>query len=343
MAATPVTHKEPELTAPVMLCGPDSLLNRQAIGWSRHPLHTCNLPDSLPRKKKWNYWAVTSNDLLFSATIADIERLQLAGAYIFDRRTQRHIEKTVVVPANTIAIPRTVAGDMVIDHQDMHVALTGHGSGTRIRVEAADFGGMRLKTDITVERPEGHETLNVVIPWTDVQFQYTSKQNTLPASGYVQLGDERLEFTVPSFGCLDYGRGVWPEHTVWNWGSASGVQDGRTIGLNLGGQWTDGTGMTENGLCVDGRLTKISEDLVFDYDRSAMMERWRVRTAGTDRIDLLLEPEFERVSESGRRDGFFSSAHQIFGCYSGRIAPDGGKPIEIRDLFGWIEEHEARW
>ena len=86
-----------------------------------------------------------------------------------------------------------------------------------------------------------------------------------------------------------------------------------------------------------------SEDLVFDYDRSAMMERWRVRTAGTDRIDLLLEPEFERVSESGRRDGFFSSAHQIFGCYSGRIAPDGGKPIEIRDLFGWIEEHEARW
>ena len=80
MAATPVTHKEPELTAPVMLCGPDSLLNRQAIGWSRHPLHACNLPDSLPRKKKWNYWAVTSNDLLFSATIADIERLQLAGA-----------------------------------------------------------------------------------------------------------------------------------------------------------------------------------------------------------------------------------------------------------------------
>src|SRR5437867_7019455 len=118
MTATPVTHAEPELTAPVMLCGPDGLLNRQAIGWSRHPLPTCNLPDSLARKKKWNYWAVTSNDLLFSATIADVDILQLGAAYIFDRRTHRHIEKIVLQPANSIAIPQTISGDMVIQHPE---------------------------------------------------------------------------------------------------------------------------------------------------------------------------------------------------------------------------------
>jgi hypothetical protein len=232
---------------------------------------------------------------------------------------------------------------MIIDHPDMRVALTDEGSGTRIRVEAGDFGGMRLDADILVERPKGHETLNVVIPWSDIQFQYTSKQNTLPASGFVRLDDERLDFASPAFGCLDDGRGVWPEHTVWNWGSASGVQGGRTVGLNLGGQWTDGTGMTENGICVDGRLTKISEDLVFDYDRAAMMKPWRVRTAVTERIDLLFDPEFERISRSGKRDGFFTDAHQVFGTYSGRITPDHADPIELRELFGWIEEHEARW
>jgi hypothetical protein len=337
------THNEPELTASVLLCGADGHLNREAVGWSRHPLHRCNLPPSLARKKKWNCWAVTSNDLLFSATIADVDIFQLGSAYIFDRRTHRHIEKTVVQPPNTIVIPETISGDMTIEHPDMHVALTDAGSGTRIRVESRDFGGMRLGADIFIERPEGHETLNVVIPWSDVQFQYTSKQNTLPASGFVQLGDERLEFESPAFGCVDYGRGVWPEHTVWNWGSASGVQGGRTVGLNLGGQWTDGTGMTENGICIDGRLTKISEDLVFGYDPAAMMKPWRVRTAATERIDLLFEPEFERVSRSGKRDGFFTDAHQMFGRYSGRITPDGGGPIELRDLFGWIEEHEARW
>jgi hypothetical protein len=303
----------------------------------------CNLPPSLARKKKWNYWAVTSNDLLFSATTADVDIFQLGGAYVFDRRTHRHIEKGVVQSPGTIAIPETVSGDMVIDHPDMRVALTDEGAGTRIRVEAADFGGKPLEADIVVDRPEGHETLNVVIPWTDIQFQYTSKQNTLPASGFVRLGDERLDFEPPAFGCLDYGRGVWPEHTVWNWGSASGVQNGRTIGLNLGARWTDGTGMTENGICVDGRLTKISEDLVFDYDHADMMTPWRVTTAITDRIDLRFEPEYERVSETGRRDGFFTSAHQVFGCYSGRVTPDGGTSIDVRDLFGWIEDHEARW
>ena len=343
MTTTPLRHDEPEITAPVPLCGADGRLHRPAVGWSRHPLHTCNLAPSLARKKKWNYWAVTSDDLLFSATIADIDILQLGGAYIFDRRTQRHTDKTVVRPAQTIAMPETVGGDMVIEHPAMRVALTDEGSGTRIRVEADDFGGMRLEADIVIERPAGHETLNVVIPWSDVQFQFTSKQNTLPASGFVALGGERFEFAHPSFGCLDYGRGVWPEHTIWNWGSASGVQGGRTVGLNLGGQWTDGTGMTENGLCVDGRLTKISEDLAFAYDRTAMMRPWRVRTTVTDRIDLRFEPEFERFSESGRRDGNFTSGHQMFGRYSGRITPDGGGAIEVRDLFGWIEEHEARW
>ena len=262
---------------------------------------------------------------------------------MFDRRTHRHIEKTVIQPPNTITIPETIDGDMVIDHPEMRVALTDEGSGTRIRVEAGDFGGTRLQADIVVERPQGHETLNVVIPWSDIQFQYTSKQNTLPASGFVKLNDERLEFASPAFGCLDYGRGVWPEHTLWNWGSASGVRGGRTVGLNLGGQWTDGTGMTENGICIDGRLTKISEDLVFEYDREAMMKPWRVRTAASDRVDLLFEPEFERVSKSGQRDGFFTDAHQMFGSYSGRINPDDAGPIELRDLFGWIEEHEARW
>jgi hypothetical protein len=343
MAITRSLLNEPEITSPILLCGADGLLNREAIGWSRRPLHTCNLGPALQRKKKWNYWAVTSNDLLFSATIADVERFQLGGAYVYHRATKRHIEKAAVVAPGTIAIPEVVAGDMVIDHPSMRVALTDEGAGTRIRVEAADFGGMRLEADIVVERPTGHETLNVVIPWSDDVFQYTSKQNTLPASGYVQLGGERLELAAPAFGCLDYGRGVWPEHTVWNWGSASVVQDGRTIGLNLGGQWTDGTGMTENGLCVDGRLTKISEDLVFEYDRSARMRPWRVRTVVSDRIDLRFEPEFERVSETGKRESFFTSAHQMFGCYSGRVVPDGEGPIELRDAFGWIEDHEARW
>ncbi|MEO8457780.1 MAG: DUF2804 domain-containing protein [Chloroflexota bacterium] len=343
MTTSPEMHNEPEITAPVNLVGADGKLNPDAIAWSRHPLHRCNLPASLERKKKWNYWAVTSNDMLFSTTIADVDRLVLGGAYFFDRRTHLHIDKAVIQPPGTISIPEVVMGDITIDHPDMRISMTDEGTGTRLRVEAADFGGKQLQADILVQRPARHETLNVVIPWTAVQFQYTSKQNTLPASGYVQLGDERMEFAQPAYGCLDYGRGVWPEHTIWNWGGASGVQGSHVVGLNLGGQWTDGTGMTENGLCIDGRLTKISEDLIFDYDRNDTMKPWLVRSAATDRIDLRFDPEYERFSENGSRDSLFVKTNQMFGTYSGRISPDDGDPIELHGLFGWIEDHEARW
>ncbi len=335
-------HTEPELTAPVSLCTPVGHLNRDAVGWSRHPLHRCNLPPSLARKKKWNYWAVDDGNLLFSATIADIDRLQLAGAYVFDRHSHRHIDKSAVVAPNTSQMPEAIAGDIAIEHPDLHVALMDEGAGTRIRVTANDFGGAPLEADIVIERPAGHETLNVVIPWSDEEFQFTSKQNTLPASGFVRLGDEQIDFASPSFGCLDYGRGVWPECTKWNWGAASGVQHGRIVGLNLGGQWTDGTGMTENGICVDGRLTKIGEDLSFDYDRAALMKPWRIDAASSDRVDLRFDPEFERVSESGNAK-FYMNVHQMFGTYSGHVTPDRGDPIELRDLFGWVEDQEARW
>ena len=35
--------------------------------------------------------------------------------------------------------------------------------------------------------------------------------------------------------------------------------------------------------------------------------------------------------------------HQMFGTYSGRITPDDGGPFEVRELFGWVEDQEARW
>jgi hypothetical protein len=101
--------------------------------------------------------------------------------------------------------------------------------------------------------------------------------------------------------------------------------------------------MNENGICIDGQLTKISEDLVWEYDRAAWTGPWRIRTAATDRIDLTFAPEYDRVSKSGRRESWYTEAHQLFGRYSGRITPDAGEPIEVRDLFGWAEEHDARW
>jgi hypothetical protein len=333
---------ERELTAAVDLCLADGRLNRAAVGWSRTPLHRCNLPASLARKKRWNYWCVTSDELLLSATIVDLDIAQLAFAYYYDRATQEFAERTIAVASGTAPMPETPAGDIALESRGMRVALLDDGGGTRLIVDADEIGGKPVHADVHVERPQGHETLNVVIPWSDEQFQFTSKQNTLPATGSVRIGERAYALRAPSFACLDYGRGVWPEETRWNWGAASGVQGRRVLGLNLGGGWTDGTGMTENALCIDGRLTKISEDLAFEYNRADVMRPWRIRSTVTDRIDLRFTPEYERVSKGGG-EAYYSEIHQVFGNYDGRIVGDDGAPIELRALFGWIEDHVARW
>src|SRR5262249_48106486 len=84
---------EPELTASVLECMPDGRLNRAAIGWSRHPLHRCNLSGHWPRKKKWDYWCVTTDTHLLSLTYAHIDYLGLMDVWAMDFATKTVVER----------------------------------------------------------------------------------------------------------------------------------------------------------------------------------------------------------------------------------------------------------
>src|SRR3990172_1165694 len=333
-------HREREITEAVNLCDSRGRLLPAAVGWSRRPLHTCNLSGHPLRKKRWNYWCITSDSYLFSVTLASVDYLGMAFAYFLEYDTGRFVEKTVTVPfGRGCVLPDTVRGDVFLSHRDMSLRFAEEGDQTAIHVESPSFGGSSFSADFLVERPAGHETLNAVIPWSADRFHFTSKQNCLPASGAVSLGGDVFEFASGNaFACLDYGRGVWRYATSWNWGSLSATQGGRTIGLNLGGSWTDGTGATENAILVDGRISKVSEDVSFLYDRSDFMKPWRIRTERSERIDLRFEPVFERVARTNllllRSEG-----HQMIGRYSGAVVPDEGGPVQIEGLLGWVEQH----
>jgi hypothetical protein len=178
-------------------------------------------------------------------------------------------------------MPETLQAAIDFRHKQMNVLLDDRSSEARIRVHAARFGGAALEADIAIVRPPGHETLNVVIPWSRDRFQFTSKQNTSPlpapsVSGLTSTSSKREVVRGP---------GLRPRsleiRLLLELGRRLGVQGGQTVGLNLGGGWTDGTGMTENGICVDGRLTKIGDDLEFTYD-SDYMRQWSVRSRASD-------------------------------------------------------------
>ncbi len=334
---------EKELSEAVDLCLDDGRLNPQAVGWSRRPLQRCNLRGRWPRKKRWNYWALTSESHLFSVTVSHVDYVGLVFIYVADFEQESFNEVTQMVPfGRGIALPETVGEDVRFEAEGLRVAMRQVEGGVELAVELANFEGLPLSAEIAITKPENHETLNVVIPWDERTFQFTSKQNTLPAQGTVRFGSETITFGGDqSFACLDFGRGIWPRDCKWNWGSASGTQGGHVIGLNLGGQWTDGTGYTENGICIDGRLTKISEELRWEYDKKDFMGLWRIASP-SGAIDLYFQPIMERVARSDLWQ-VKSEVHQLFGHYSGTVRTAAGQEIAVDGLLGWAEDHVALW
>ena len=338
----PKKYHEPELSEEVKLCLTDGRLNPDAVGWSRKPLHNCNLRGGFLRKKRWNYWAVTTKNFLFSATLSNIDYLGLAFVYFLDFETNFFHELTIARPLGKgCKLGNFVIDDLFFKDVNMKLSFLIKEEGTILQVDCPNFNGQNLSANLTANRHSNHESLNVVIPWSSKHFQFTSKENTLPVTGTVKIGDEVFS-ADGGFACLDFGRGIWPYSSHWNWASSSGISGDHTIGLNFGGGWTDDTGMNENGVCIDGRLSKISEDLVFEYDSKDFMKPWIIRTHLSDQVEVEFTPFFERVAKT---DVLIlkSEVHQMIGHFSGEVKDKQGKIYPVENQVGWAEEHFARW
>jgi hypothetical protein len=335
-----------EITRSTDLCDENGQLSIDSVGWAKHPLIRCNLKGNFLRKKKWNYWCVTSPELLFSATISHLDYAAVMFIYVLDLKSLDFQEKTTLIPfGRGFEMPDGVNDSIHFKGKDMRISFKEQGDSTVIQVKCLNFGGksQSLSAHLTVERPPEIESVNVVVPWSKSRFQFTSKQVTLPTEGVVEWNGQSYIFEPDTaFSCLDFGRGVWPYHSTWNWASASGVVGGKKVGLNFGGQWTDGTGQTENGIVVNGKLSKINEKISWSYDTQNYMKPWHLNTEKSDQISLTFTPMFERIAAT-KAIIVRSEVHQMIGTFSGSIITDEGERIMIDSLLGWAEDHEANW
>ena len=116
----------------------------------------------------------------------------------------------------------------------------------------------------------------------------------------------------------------------------------KRIGLNFGGQWTDDTGQNENGLVIDSVLHKIHEDIIWEYDVDDYMKPWHLTSKGSNRVDLIFTPIFERIAKTDVKI-VQSSVHQMIGHFNGTVTSDSGEQIKIDKMLGWAEDHMAKW
>lgn len=343
MADDPGVCTERELVEPVALCRPDGRLSRDAVGWARTPLVDAALPGRWGRRKRWDFWCLTGSTFACNITCADVDFGGLVDLWFRDLRSGREVTKTVPRLRARPALADRAGESSIANGGGLSLSIVDDPDGTRFRIRFRD-GKEPFELDVLVATPPGHESLTVVIPWSDRRYQLTTKDVGRPATGTIRWGDHvhELRGDGDAYGCLDLGRGRWPYRTRWNWGAAAGRVGERTVGLQLGGKWTDGTGMTENALVVDGRLSKLSEELVWEYDRTDWLRPWHIRTPRSDRVALTFTPAFDKVGRI--HAGIASSAtDQCFGTYSGRVVPDAGGAIDVEGLFGWAEEATWRW
>ena len=361
------TH-EPELTAPVDLATPDGRrLNPAARGWSRVPLHRANLRGGWGRTKRWDYWAILAGDLVVSTVYADVDYLGLADVWWCDLSVDPAVRPATVGDASVVSplargitlpdVPGTAP--LRLRHEALEMDVTDASDGTtHLTAEWREKQGPEARLDAVVELPAGHESLNVVIPWSDRRFQFTSKHQARPARGELTVGERTWRFghgdgtdtdgCAEAWGVLDVGRGRWPYATSWNWGGGAGrctrVDGGpgdAVIGLQFGGKWTEGTGFTENGVLVDGVLHKIGDELRWDYSWSDPMAPWLVESPD-GRLRCVLVPRYDKHSKTDLVV-LRTETHQVFGTWSGTFTTDDGVEWRFDDVQGFAEESRSRW
>lgn len=341
-----MTTHEREITEPVDLCSDDGSLAEAALGWSRVPLHRANLADHDGRNKRWDYWAILAGDTVISSVYADIDVLGLADVWWADIASGRSGGAGMVTEdPSVISLPeRPGTAPLRVDRDGFALEISDDERGTRIAASWTELDGRPGSLDVRVGLPAGHESLNVVIPWEGPLFNYTSKHQARPAVGHLTVGDERREIGATAgdaWGVLDVGRGRWPAQLAWNWGGGAGRSGDHVIGLQFGAKWTEGSGFTENGLIVDGRLHKVGRELDWTYDWDRPMQPWRI-VDPEGQIDVTLQPRFDKHSQLPGPNGG-SETHQVFGTFEGTVRTDDGLELAFDGLQGFAEEARQDW
>lgn len=327
-----------EITTAVDLQTPDGRLDPAAVGWTRRPLHRTDRVGHVPRRwgraKRWEYWALLTPTYVVSLTVSALDYAGLTQVWVLDRATGEEVDAVAVVPfARGTVLPGTLddgAASARTRRAAVRIVPTAH--GTHLRAATP-----RVRLDALVPLPAGHERLGVVVPWDARTFQYTVKDVARAVTGELRLDGTTHPLT--GWATLDHGRGYWPRELAWNWGFGAGMVDGRTVGLQVGGRWTDGTGSTENALVVDGRLHKIREELRWSWTPGRWTDPWRV---GGATVDLTFTPFFDRVSLTDLRV-VRSSTHQCFGTWTGWVQGPDGHRQRVDGIEGSVEDVEQRW
>lgn len=302
------------------------------------------------RLKEWDYYYVGNDRFGVALTIADNSYMGLDSiSFLSFEGEPWEVTKSPmsVLPMGGTGLPAQSDKGITASSGKRHAILFQVEGGRRqLTAHMEKFKDDKpIDIDITLtDEPE--ESMVICTPFNKPgHFYYNQKINCMRASGMVQIGEERYDFSPEdSFGVLDWGRGVWTYHNTWYWGSASGLVDGVDFGFNIGYGFGDTSAATENMLFYKGKAHKLSKvDFIIPMKdgKEDYMKPWRF-TSDDGRFEMDFAPIIDRASCTDVKL-IKSDQHQVFGRFSGIAVLDDGTKMEVHDLMGFAEKVENKW
>ena len=177
-------------------------------------------------------------------------------------------------------------------------------------------------------------------------FYYNAKLNCMTAEGYFDVGGKRYEFDKKkALGTLDWGRGVWTYKNVWYWGSMQHrLDNGHTIGFNLGYGFGDNSQASENMFFTDGiahKLGSVTFDIPQKDGKDDFMKEWAIRD-DEDRLFMRFKPMIDRY-DAVNALAVSTCQHQVFGEFTGYVRLEDGSLLEFGPCRGFAEKVVNKW
>ena len=328
---------------------------RQQLGHFDGPPGRVNLIDArfgrLPRVlrrwrlKEWQALQIATPTLFVNLALFDAKLLQLLQVKVYDRvRETKHLHERQLRPGAFHVADQLL--DSVTAYRDRRSALrfTNRFSEGRIEVEvevAETRSCPRIAGTLVVHTDRGASQV-VSLPFASDVGMYSHK-GMFPIDGELAIGGERHVLDAASaLALLDDHKGYYPYVMKWDWvTSATRDGSGRALGFNLTrNQCRDPDRFNENCVWIDDRCMRLP---AVTFDRVAARtpdERWQIRDRD-GRVSLEFRPtvpgdvRVNAVVVESRYRG-------PFGRFAGRLAPEGGDPVDVDGWFGMGEEFWLR-
>ncbi len=285
------------------------------------------------KAKRFQFFGICGPKLMLGMAVVDLGYLCSAFMYVYDKRTGKMRQGQGTTPnRNRAAVePSPEFPRSWLQGRELSLEMKGERIWARSR-EAELHASLRAAH---------HSPIRLCTRAGYTGWSYTQKTMPIHLSAELLLGGQRVTLESPEhMGVMDWSGGYMRRHTFWNWASSScRLPDGRDMGLNLS-CGTNETSFTENAFWIDGNREKV-DTVHFQYQARKPLLPWRIVSCD-GKVDLLFYPE---KSKEEKRNALVLATRftQLMGSFQGVLITGKGERIEVKDCWGWTEDHYAKW